>query len=143
MADSAAPARDPRPGFAASPSRGKFTIHNGPSYRATAEGDIRTAIWVLDRHCNGMGFLHGGMVSAFADSALAWAAWSATGKMSVTIKLTLEFMEIAREGEWIEAHPRVTAIDGEFVHVTARIVKEDGALAARADAVFRTVRRKA
>jgi hypothetical protein len=36
----------------------------------------------------------------------------------------------------------VSAVDGEFVHVTARIVKEDGALAARADAIFRTVRRK-
>ena len=90
-----------------------------------------------------MGFLHGGMLSAFADSALAWAVWSATGKMSVTIKLTLEFMEIAREGEWIEAHPEVTGIDGDFVHVRARIIKEDGGLAARADAVFRSVRRKA
>ncbi len=141
MADSASPDRAPRRGFAITPSRGKFTIHNGPSYRAVAEGDIRTGLWVLDRHCNGMGFLHGGMVCAFADSALAWAVWSATNKMSVTIKLTMEFMEIAREGEWIEAHPVVTAVDGDFVHVTARIVKEDGALAARADAVFRTVRR--
>jgi uncharacterized protein (TIGR00369 family) len=139
----AGPAREPRPGFAITPSRGKFTIHNGPSYRAVADGDIRTGLWILDRHCNGMGFLHGGMVSAFADSALAWAVWSATGKMSVTIKLTIEFMEIARQGEWIEAHPVVTAIEGDFVHVSARIVKEDGGLAARADAVFRTVRRKA
>jgi uncharacterized protein (TIGR00369 family) len=137
------PEREPRPGFARTPSRGKFTIHNGPSYRATTPGDIRTGLWILDRHCNGMGFLHGGMVSAFADSALAWAVYSATGKMSVTIKLTLEFMEIAREGEWIEAHPVVTAVDGDFIHVGARIVKEDGALAARADAIFRTVRRKA
>jgi uncharacterized protein (TIGR00369 family) len=142
VADAGLPVREPRAGFALTPSRGKFTIHNGPSYRATAEGDIRTGLWVLDRHCNGMGFMHGGMVSAFADSALAWAVWSATGKMSVTIKLTIEFMEIAREGEWIVAHPSVTFIDGEFVHVTAMVVKEDGALAARADAVFRTVRRK-
>ena len=67
MAEPASPAREPRPGFAASPSRGKFTIHNGPSYRATAEGDMRTGLWVLDRHCNGMGFLHGGMACAFAD----------------------------------------------------------------------------
>lgn len=104
---------------------------------------MRTGLWVLDRHCNGMGFLHGGMACSFADSALAWAVWSATGKMSVTIKLTVEFMEIAREGEWIEAHPKVTASDSDFVYVTARIVKDDGALAARADAVFRTVRRKA
>ncbi len=141
MADAASPERAPRAGFAITPSRGKFTIHNGPSYRASAPGDVRTGLWVLDRHCNGMGFLHGGMACAFADSALAWAVWSATNKMSVTIKLTMEFMEIAREGEWIEAHPVVTAVDGDFVHVSARIVKEDGALAARADAVFRTVRR--
>jgi uncharacterized protein (TIGR00369 family) len=141
VADAASPERAPRAGFAITPSRGKFTIHNGPSYRAAAPGDVRTGLWVLDRHCNGMGFLHGGMACAFADSALAWAVWSATNKMSVTIKLTMEFMEIAREGEWIEAHPVVTAVDGDFVHVSARIVKEDGALAARADAVFRTVRR--
>ena len=141
MADAASPEHAPRAGFAITPSRGKFTIHNGPSYRASAPGDVRTGLWVLDRHCNGMGFLHGGMACAFADSALAWAVWSATNKMSVTIKLTMEFMEIAREGEWIEAHPVVTAVDGDFVHVSARIVKEDGALAARADAVFRTVRR--
>lgn len=143
MADTAPPLREPRPGFALTPSRGKFTIHNGPSYRATSPGDIRTGIWVLDRHCNGMGFLHGGMVSAFADSALAWAVFSATQKMSVTIKLTLEFMEIVREGEWLEAHPEVTSVDGDFIHVRARIVKEDGGLAALAHAVFRTVRRGA
>lgn len=143
MADSETAQALPREGFALTPSRGKFTIHNGPSYRATAAGDMRTGLWVLDRHCNGMGFLHGGMMSAFADSALAWAVWSATGKMSVTIRLTLEFMEIAREGEWIEAHPEVSSIDGDFIHVSANIVKEDGGLAARASAVFRTVRRKA
>lgn len=141
MADTDQPVREPRPGFAPTPSRGRFTLHNGPSYRATAPGDLRAGLWVLDRHCNGMGFLHGGMVSAFADSALAWAVFSTTQKMSVTIKLTLEFMEIVREGEWIEAHTDVTAIDGEFVHVRARIVKEDGGLAAVAHAIFRTVRR--
>jgi uncharacterized protein (TIGR00369 family) len=141
VAEAARAVGEPKPGFALTPSRGKFTIHNGPTYRATALGDLRTGLWVLDRHCNGMGFLHGGMVSAFADSALAWAVYSVTQRMSVTIKLTLAFMEIAREGEWIEAHPVVTGVDGEFVHVSARILKEDGALAARADAVFRTVRR--
>lgn len=143
MTDLSADFRAPREGFEPTPSRGKFTLHNGPSYRASAKGDIRTGLLVLDRHCNGMGFLHGGMLSAFSDSALAWGVWAATGKMSVTIKLTLEFMEIVREGEWIEAHPEVTGVEGDFVYVRARIVKEDGGLAGRADAVFRTVRRKA
>ncbi|KCZ94431.1 PaaI family thioesterase [Hyphomonas johnsonii] len=135
--------KPPPAGFAPNPSRGKFTLHNGPTYRASARGDIRTGMWVLDRHCNGMGFLHGGMASAFSDSALAWAVWSATGRMSVTIKLTLEFMDIVPEGTWLEAHPEVTAIDGDLVHVRARLVKSDGHIAARADAVFRSLRRRA
>ncbi len=89
-----------------------------------------------------MGFLHGGMASAFADSALAWAVWTATGRMSVTIKLSLIFIDIVKEGTWIEAHPGVTSIDGDIVHVKATIVKQCGVVAARADAVFRTLRRK-
>ena len=134
--------KPPPPGFRPRPTRGKFSLHNGPSYLAEAEGDIRSGIWVLDRHCNGLGFMHGGMICAFADSALAWAVWSAVGRSSVTIKLTMEFMDIVPEGTWLEAHPKVKGVDGDLVHVMADLVKEDGALAARADAVFRALRRK-
>ena len=134
--------RPPPPGFAPRPTRGKFSLHNGPSYLASADGDIRSGICVLDRHCNGLGFMHGGMICAFADSALAWAVWSATGRSSVTIKLTMEFMDIVKEGTWLEAHPKVKGIDGDLVHVMTDLIKEDGALAARADAVFRSLRRR-
>lgn len=134
--------KPPPPGFAPRPTRGKFSIHNGPSYLATGEGDLRSGIWVLDRHCNGMGFMHGGMICAFADSALAWAVWSATERMSVTIKLTMEFMGIVQEGSWLEAHPQVKGVDGDLVHVMADMKTEDGALVARADAVFRSLRRR-
>jgi uncharacterized protein (TIGR00369 family) len=134
--------KPPPPGFATRPTRGKFSIHNGPSFLATGEGDLRSGIWVLDRHCNGMGFMHGGMICAFADSALAWAVWSATDRMSVTIKLTMEFMGIVPEGTWLEAHPEVKGVDGDLVHVMADMKTEDGTLVARADAVFRSLRRR-
>ena len=134
--------KPPPPGFAPRPTRGKFSLHNGPSYLATAEGDIRSGLRVLDRHCNGLGFMHGGMICSFADSALAWAVWSVSGRSSVTIKLTLEFMDIVKEDTWLEAHPQVKGVDGDLVHVMADLVKEDGALAARADAVFRALRRR-
>lgn len=134
--------KPPPPGFALRPTRGKFSLHNGPSFLATAKDDIRSGLWVLDRHCNGLGFMHGGMICAFADSALAWAVWSATGRSSVTIKLTMEFMDIVKEGTWLEAHPQVKGIDGDLVHVMADLINDNGALAARADAVFRSLRRK-
>lgn len=133
--------REPPPGFAPSRSRGPFTRHNGPVFRASAPGDIRSGLIVLDRHCNSMGFLHGGMASAFADGALAWAVWDATGRMSVTLKLTLAFLDIVREGEWLEARPAVDSVSGELVHVHADLVAGRERPVARADAVFRLLRR--
>lgn len=139
--DAGAP-RTPPPGFALTNSRGKFTLHNGPIYRATDDGDVRSGFYVLARHCNGMGFLHGGMASAFADGALAWAVWHETESMSVTLKLTLSFMDIVPEGSWLEAHPVVSAVVDDVVHVRADLLRDGKRRSARADAVFRLVRRK-
>ena len=130
-------------GFAAAQSRGPYTTLNGPVYRATAEGDLRSGIYVLDRHCNGMGFMHGGMISSFADGALAWAVWDVTGRSSVTLKLTMTFLETVRPGTWLEAHPKVQSVHDGVVQVDARLLLNGTQLAARADAVFRTLRRAA
>lgn len=141
------PAGDPGPrlppdGFAPTNSRGRFTLHNGPIYRATAEGDLRSGFYVLDRHCNGMGFLHGGMISAFSDGALAWGVWHRARRMSVTLKLTLSFLDIVRLGSWVEADPQVDAVHGEMVHAHALLRADGRHPVARADAVFRLLRRK-
>lgn len=130
-------------GFSPATSRGKFTTHNGPVYRADDDADLRSGIIVLDRHCNGMGFLHGGMASAFADSALAWAVWWHTRRMSVTLKLTMSFLATVHEGDWLEARPVIDGIDGDIVHLHAQLLSGGTTPAARADAVFRLLRRKA
>ena len=131
-------------GFEVSSSRGRFTTHNGPVYRATGAGDLRSGLWVLDRHCNSMGFMHGGMVSSFADGALAWAVWDATRKMSVTLKLTISYFGTVRPGTWLEARPQVVSATADgIVHVMADLLVGGEKLAARADATFRTLRRTA
>ncbi|NQY96140.1 MAG: PaaI family thioesterase [Henriciella sp.] len=128
-------------GFVLAQSRGKFSNHNGPVYIAEGAGDLRSGLYVLDRHCNSMGFLHGGMASAFSDRALAVAVFDATRKMSVTLKLTLHFFETVRLHKWLEAHPRVLSYDNDLVQVTADLMIDGTKLAARADATFRTLRR--
>lgn len=135
--------RPPPPGFEVSRSRGPFTTRNGPVCRATAEDDLRSGIWVLPRHCNSMGFMHGGMVSSFADGALAWAVWHATRKMSVTLKLTTTFLGTIRPDDWLEARPEVISVDDGIVQVEADLVITPDTLAARASATFRTLRRTA
>lgn len=129
-------------GFALSKSRGAFSNHNGPIYEASADGDGRSGVFVLDRHCNSMGFLHGGMASAFADRSLAMAVWTTTQRMSVTLKLTLHFLETVRLHDWLEAHPSVQSHDHDLVHVSADLLINGEKLAARADATFRTLRRR-
>lgn len=128
-------------GFVLSRSRGAFSNHNGPAYLAEAEGDLRSGLFVLDRHCNSMGFLHGGMASAFSDRALAIAVYDAARRASVTLKLTMHFFETVRLHNWLEAHPRVLSFENDLVQVTADLMIDGTKLAARADATFRTLRR--
>ncbi len=89
-----------------------------------------------------MGFMHGGMVSSFADGALAYAVWHATRKMSVTLKLTTSFFGTIRPGNWLEGTPVIKSVDNGIVHVSADLTVKGG-LVARADATFRTLRRTA
>ncbi len=142
MTTEAGEGREPPSGFEVSRSRGPFTTRNGPVFRATETGDLRSGLWVLERHCNSMGFMHGGMVSSFADGALAWAVWHATRKMSVTLKLTTSYFGTIRPGDWLEAHPAVISVDGGVVHVGADL-RVGADLMARGDATFRTLRRAA
>lgn len=128
-------------GFVPTNSRGKFTHHNGPIFMAAAADDLRSGFFVLDRHCNGMGFLHGGMMSAFADRSLAVAVWAASRRMSVTLKLTLHYYETVRLDDWVEAHPRVQSVGDGIVQVAADMRVNGAKLAARADATFRLLRR--
>lgn len=122
-------------------SRGLFSNHNGPIFLGKAPDDLRSGMFVLDRHCNGMGFLHGGMASAFADRALAVAVWDVGGRASVTLKLTLHFYETVRLHDWLEAHPQVLSSADDLVQVSADLMIGGQKRAARADATFRLLRR--
>lgn len=128
-------------GFALSTSRGQFSNHNGPFYRASADGDVRSGFFVLERHCNGMGFLHGGMTSAFADAALAWAVWTHTHRFSVTLKLTLQYFEPVRLHAWLEAEPKILSVEDGIAHAHCDLRTSGETISARADATFRTLRR--
>src|SRR5271170_6574615 len=73
----------PPPGFVATRPRGPFSTHNGPYFeRASAEG-AEQAFFILPRHCNQMGIVHGGMLSAFMDGLLAASVGRAAGAPSV------------------------------------------------------------
>lgn len=78
------------------------------------------AFFALKRHCNGIGLVHGGMLSAFMDGVLAGAVWRATQRTSVTIHLSIDFLHMARAGDWVMGEARVTRATREVAFVEGR-----------------------
>jgi uncharacterized protein (TIGR00369 family) len=118
--------------------------------RRTAEAfelgfDVRTD------HCNGRGLLHGGVLAALADNAMGLSLGlvlesagdrHGSGAVSgiVTTTLSLDYLDMARPGDWVEIRPRVIKAGGGSGVVDALVVAGDGRVLARANAVFKVLR---
>ncbi len=132
----------PPGGFEAS-ARGPYTTHNGPMFHLNRpDGTYEHAFFVLPRHCNGMGFAHGGMIATFMDGVLARAVHGATGgHAAVTVHLSLDYLSAGRKSEWLFGEGSVTRETRDLVFVEGRI-HASGRDVARATAIFKPLRRK-
>ncbi len=95
-------------------------------------------------HCNGRGFVHGGLISALADNAMGLSCVGKLGEVSslVTVNLTVDFLASALTGQWLE-FDTVFVKPGGTLCFTQAFVTADGQPCARANAVFRVVRKAA
>lgn len=132
---------EPPEGFVASDRRGHFSTHNGPYFHRVSEDDsVEQAFYALPRHANGLGLVHGGMLSAFLDGVLAGAVWRKTQTTGVTIHLSIDYLHMARLGEWVRGEARVTRAtrDVAFVEGRAYVGATD---VARASGIFKLMGR--
>lgn len=103
----------PPEGFVALPPSGAYfdtlgTVHG----RREGEHGMVLGVRVGPRHANITGVAHGGMLATLADSALGVNIARARKLRSaqVTVTLNLDFLSSALQGDWLEAHVRVTRI---------------------------------
>ena len=131
----------PPEGFTLS-TRGPFTTHNGPFFHRLGEdGAFEQTFFALGRHCNGMGIVHGGMLTTFLDGVLARAVFTGTQSASVTAHLSVDFLSMARAGDWVFGDGRVTRKTRDLVFVEGRVrVGERDVL--RGSGIFKPVRRR-
>ena len=130
----------PPEGFTPS-TRGPFTTHNGPFFHRIADDGFEHAFYALKRHCNGMGIVHGGMLTTFLDGVLARAVVKAIDSAAVTVHLSVDFLSMARAGDWVFGDGRVTRKTRDLVFVEGRVrVGEREVL--RGSGVFKPVRRR-
>ncbi len=131
----------PPPGFVPSRQRGAFSTHNGPYFHREVAVGVEQAFHALPRHCNGVGIVHGGMLSAFLDGLLAGAAARASGSLPVTVHLSVDFLDMGRAGEWVLGEAHVTRATRDIAFAQGRVRIGDRDLA-RASGVFRLMRRR-
>jgi uncharacterized protein (TIGR00369 family) len=135
---------NPPEGFAYSGVRGPFTTHNGPFFHKVWEegGEKRFAhgFRVRRRHLNGHGIVHGGLLMSFCDGLLGTAVWRASGKTSVTMRLTTDFLAMARPGDWVEGTAHVTRATRTIAFAEAEI-RAGSRLVMTGQGVFRLLTR--
>ena len=111
----------PPEGFTPAEGRGLFSTHNGPYFMKPGDGElVEQAFFALPRHCNGVGLVHGGMLSAFMDGLLAGAVWRGAERRAVTIHLSIDFLHMARAGEWVRGEARLTRATREVAFAEGR-----------------------
>lgn len=114
-----------------------------PLYSKRANGSVLLALWTREPHCNGRGFVHGGLVSALADNAMGLSlietlrqGQEGSVRGCVTVSLALDFLRSAQIGQWLEIVPRVLQAGSNLGFVDC-IVRADDHPIARGNATFR------
>jgi uncharacterized protein (TIGR00369 family) len=95
------------------------------------------------RHMNGAGFMHGGCLMTFADSALFTIAREGMeGGHGVTMHLAGDFLAAIRVGQRVEARGEITRSGGKTVFVRG-LVTADGTPALSFSGIIRRINRGA
>ncbi|MEQ8268167.1 MAG: PaaI family thioesterase [Parvibaculum sp.] len=105
-----------------------FEDHAGPFFfRRHEDGRITCAFEATPTHCNGGGFLHGGMLMTFADYSLFAIGKDVLDGPCVTVSLTGEFTAAAGAGEFIEARGEIVRNTGSMVFLRGQVFTGHGA----------------
>lgn len=98
------------------------------------EEECSTAFIPKREHQSYDGRMHGGLISTLLDEVMGNYLYIATGKPAYTAKIEVRFRQPVFIGEKIKAVARLKRKKGRLVEMTAQIIKEDGVLAAEAEA---------
>jgi uncharacterized protein (TIGR00369 family) len=132
---------EPPPGFVRSEGRGAFSTLNGPYFHRLGSGEmVEQAFYAVERHLNGIGLVHGGMLSAFTDGLLAMAVGRGTRKVAVTIHLSVDFLHMARKGDWVIGEARMSRATKDVAFADGRLHAR-GVDIVRASGVFKLMER--
>ena len=134
---------DVPPGFARHFRNSPVTDPWEPIFSKVDAGTVSIGLRVRQAHCNGRGFLHGGLISALSDNAMGLSVVETMrlqdmerARGALTVSLSLDFLATAQIGQWMEIVPRVLKAGGSLGFVDC-VVLADKQPIARGSATFR------
>ncbi|ODV41704.1 esterase [Cupriavidus sp. UYMMa02A] len=122
-------------GFVAMSKLDGYMGHFGQLY---ADVPRRTlAVRVGEHHLNNLGIPHGGMLATLADTAIGMMMQIETERKhnAVTVNLSLDYLDAARVGDWLEARVEFDKLGSRLRYGTCRVMSGERCLL-RATAIF-------
>ncbi len=119
------------PGYVQLPQGLGFTDMLAPCYRKLDEDKVYFGFVVDNQHSNSLGICHGGALMTLADICAASGVNLARGirSGSPTINLSMDFIAIARIGEWLEARAEQVSVKRRFGFCNGGIYNAEGIVA--------------
>lgn len=127
-------------GFAPHYRKSPLTDPWEPLFSRQVDDCLQIGLRVADAHTNSRGFAHGGLVSALADNAMGLSCGLDLegAKGLLTVNLALDFLAVAKIGQWLQVEPSVVK-RGRSLCFASALVTADGKPCARASATFQVV----
>lgn len=112
------------PGFVPAEFTPGFLDHGGPYFLGPAVEGVRVVgLRIMPHHINYRQAAHGGVISTFADVALSHAVHDAERPRLApsTVTLTVNYLQGARLGDWLEARVRIDRLGGRTAYCSGGI----------------------
>lgn len=101
----------------------------GPLWTRREEDGWTYGVLPTAEHLNPAGAVHGGVFASLMDHVLSAIAWEALGRQAcVTVQLDTQFLQAAREGQFLEARAQVVRIAGSLVFMRGTVSHAGDAL---------------
>lgn len=109
-----------REGWESYVSNSPFTAPHGQMYqKIDPDGVCWRAFCAQTIHCNAAGIVHGGMMVSFIDALMGLTVANCAQTTALTVRLSTDFISIARPGDWVVGQGRVTKLTSSVAFVEA------------------------
>ena len=102
-------------------NRSDFGNLIGPIYSKTENNKEIFGFRAEDKHINIGGYVHGGMLSSFADIVMGQFANRNYDSLTVTINMSVDFINLAKKDDWVTGFSKLIKEDKKFVFLEVEV----------------------